>query len=175
MTPETITIKKVESCPQDFHAQISAEKKRYVYRLFHKKNPSPFLQRYTWSMRKPVNLNFLQEASKALLGRHDFAAFQSTGTAVSTTVREIFHADWVYKPSGFMDFHIVGSGFLKQMVRNIVGTLVWLHEKEAPIGALQEILASKDRKRAGAPAPAQGLFLASVKYPSELDNKCRKL
>ena len=175
MTPASVTIKEISLAPADFHAQISALEKRYVYRLFNRPLANPFLSRFSWHYPQDLEMHFLQEASKTLLGEHDFATFQSQGTPVSSTVRQISHCHWVQKDSGFVDFHIVGSGFLKQMVRNIVGTLMWFHDKNESPKKMLEILSHKDRKYAGPPAPPQGLFLAHVKYPSELDNKCRKL
>ena len=175
MTPSSVSIKEVSLAPKDFHAQISATEKRYVYRLFNRPRANPFLTRFSWHYPFDLEMHFLQEASKFLLGEQDFATFQSQGTQVASTVRTISRCRWIERESGFVDFHIVGSGFLKQMVRNIVGTLMWFHEKQESPKKMREILKYRDRKQAGPPAPPQGLFLAHVKYPSELDNKCRKL
>lgn len=175
MTPETVNIKSVELAPKDFHAQISALSKCYLYRLFDRKNPNPFVYRYSWHMRRPLNLKYLQQASEIFLGEHDFSSFQSQGTQVSSTIRNISVCRWVQRPSGFVDLQIKGNGFLKQMVRNLVGTILWHHEKETNIQVFRDILNARDRKAAAAPAPAQGLFLSSVQYPRDLDNKCRKL
>lgn len=175
LTPPTIHIKQMESVPAEFHAQISAEKKRYIYRMFCRPRANPFLLRYSWNYRYNLDMNFLQDAASFLIGEHDFSSFQSVGTSVSTPRRTIYLARWVQRPSGFLDFHIEGNGFLKQMVRNIVGTMMWLHEKKAKPEAIRKILEACNRQQAGPPAPAQGLFLAKVKYPAALDNKCRKL
>ncbi|MCB0376902.1 MAG: tRNA pseudouridine(38-40) synthase TruA [Bdellovibrionales bacterium] len=175
LTPASISIKKVELAPSDFHAQISAVEKRYVYRMFCRERANPFLLRYSWHFRDELNLKFLQEASELLLGEHDFSSFQSQGTTVSSTRRRLNLCRWVPRDSGFVDFHIRGNGFLKQMVRNIVGTLMWYHEKGLPPQAISQLLRAEDRSEAGPPAPPQGLFLASVRYPQSLDIKCRKL
>ena len=175
MTPGSISIKSIEEAPSDFHAQISAQSKCYTYRLFPRKNPNPLIYRYSWHFKKPLDLNYLQEASEIFLGEHDFSSFQSQGTPVSTPVRKIMICRWVPKKSGFVDFQIQGNGFLKQMVRNMVGTIMWHHEKASDIQELKDVLKACNRSAAAAPAPPQGLFLSSVQYPQELDNKCRKL
>lgn len=174
MTPAEISIKKLELTPNDFHAQISAVSKCYQYRMQVTATPNPFLARYCWQRLKPLDLNFLQEASKTILGTHDFSSFQSQGTIVSTPVRTIFISRWQQKGDLFR-YEIQGSGFLKQMVRNIVGTMIKLHDDGKSPLELQSILNQKNRRLAAAPSPAQGLFLSSVQYPKSLDNKCRKL
>ncbi|MCJ8275823.1 MAG: tRNA pseudouridine(38-40) synthase TruA [Bdellovibrionales bacterium] len=165
MTPSSISIKKLEEAPEDFHAQISAISKCYKYRMFPRKSPNPLIYRYSWHYRHKLDMDYLQRAAEVFLGEHDFASFQSKGTQVSTTVRKIFISRWVQKDSGFVDFQIQGSGFLKQMVRNIVGTMLWHHEKKTDIQVFRDILEARDRTLAAPPAPAQGLFLTSVQYP----------
>ncbi|MEM7645893.1 MAG: tRNA pseudouridine(38-40) synthase TruA [Pseudomonadota bacterium] len=175
MTPETLSILRVEDAPGDFHAQISAVSKCYRYQIQVAPTPSPFQRLYSWQRKKPLSLNYLQQASKCLLGGHDFTSFQSKGTEVSSPVRELLVSRWREPKRGHFHYQIQGNGFLKQMVRNIVGTLIDLHDAGAPPEAISEILGAQDRQRASAPAPASGLFLASVQYPEILDNKCRKL
>ena len=175
MTPSSISIRSIKETPPDFHAQISAESKCYTYRLLARPNPNPLVYRYSWHYKKPLDLNYLQEASEIFLGEHDFSSFQSQGTPVSTPIRKILICRWVSKKNGFVDFQIQGNGFLKQMVRNMVGTIIWHHEKATDIQVFKDILKARNRSAAAAPAPAQGLFLSSVQYPTELDNKCRKL
>ena len=175
MTPESVWIKSLESAPADFHAQISAESKCYKYRLLPGTEQSPFQQGHSWVLGKPIDLNYLQNLASQFLGKHDFSSFQSQGTPVSTPVREIHISRWVQRKSGILEYQIKGSGFLKQMVRNMVGTMIKLEQLQAPSEELSRILTSCDRGLAAAPAPPQGLFLASVQYPKNLDNKCRKL
>ncbi len=175
MTPSDLVIKRVEEAPSDFHAQISAVDKTYIYRIYNRPRPNPFINRYTWPIHKPLDIEYLQEMAKLLIGTHDFSSFQSKGTLVSTPVREIFQSQWIKGQKGLLTYKIQGSGFLKQMVRNIMATLIALHEKKAPPQELIRILSSQNRQLVPAPAPAQGLFLAQVNYPKDLDNKCRKL
>ncbi len=110
-----------------------------------------------------------------MLGTHDFKSFQSVGSVVAHTVRTIHKAHWELRNPHLLQFSVTGSGFLKQMVRNIVGTLVDLNQEQAPPERLKEILALLDRRRAGPTAPPQGLFLYRVNYPEAIDKKCRKL
>lgn len=173
--PPTITVKKAWIAPQDFHATISPEKKTYRYLILNTAQQSPFMGRYADWIRHPLNLDFLNECSKFLLGNQDFKSFQSVGSIVPHTVRTIESASWAWRTPHIAQFTITGSGFLKQMVRNIVGTQLLLERKGLPATQIKEIIAAQDRKVAGPPAPAQGLFLMRVYYPQDLDNRCREL
>ncbi len=173
--PSSIAIKKAWLAPDDFHSTISPEKKTYRYLILNAPQPSVFLTRYADWIRHPLDLNFLNECSKFVLGNHDFKSFQSVGSEVPHTMRTIEKAHWEWRKPHIAQFTITGSGFLKQMVRNIVGTQLLLERKHLPAAQMQEILLAKDRKVAGAPAPAQGLFLLRVYYPLDLDNRCREL
>ena len=175
MSPDSIVVKKIETVPADFHAQISAVSKCYKYRLISGTQLNPFQNRYTFQPGRLVNLEYLQKLAPLLLGEQDFTSFQSQGTPVNSTVRHILISRWIKRNSGLLEYQIQGSGFLKQMVRNIVGTMLKLEQLQAPSDEFSQILEAKDRGRAAAPAPPQGLFLTSVQYPKSLDNKCRKL
>lgn len=175
MTPESITIKQIEEASQDFHAQISAVSKCYFYRIQSGDHPNPFGRRFSWQRKTPLDMNYLQHLAKIICGEHDFSSFQSTGTPVSSTTRQVLISRWVIKNHGIFEYQIQGTGFLKQMVRNIVGTMVKMHDEKRPTDELSELILKKNRQLAPGPAPACGLFLSSVQYPSELDNKCRKL
>lgn len=175
MTPESIFIKSVEQAPADFHAQISAVSKCYKYRLMAGKAKNPFMSRYAWQPGRAIDLQNLQSMASLFMGEQDFSSFQSQGTPVKTPVRKILKSQWVAKDSGIWEYQVQGTGFLKQMVRNMVGTMIKLEELRAPSSALLTILNACDRKQAASPAPPQGLFLTSVQYPESLDNKCRKL
>ncbi len=175
MTPSALVVKRLEEAPSDFHAQISAESKTYIYRIYNQPRPNPFRDRFSWQYHKPLDVEYLQRISDLLIGSHDFACFQSKGTEVSSTIREITESRWFMKKKGLLVYQIQGSGFLKQMVRNIMATLIALHEKKASESEFLKILSSQNRQLVPAPAPAQGLFLAQVRYPKDLDNKCRKL
>ncbi len=173
--PSSVLIKKTWIAPDEFHSTLSPDKKTYRYLILNRETPSVFLGRYTDWVRHPLDLDFLNDTSKYLLGSHDFKSFQSVGSEVSHTVREIEQATWSWRRPGIAQFTVTGSGFLKQMVRNIVGTQLLLERKSLPAQKMKEIIEAKDRKAAGPPAAAQGLFLIRVYYPQDLDNKCREL
>ena len=106
----------------------------------------------------------MERAARMLIGEHDFSCFRSVGTPTKTTVRKIFRAEWKRNREGFLLFEIEGNGFLKQMVRAIVGTLVEVGKGRVSVEGFREILELKDRSKAGPTAPARGLFLKEVKY-----------
>jgi tRNA pseudouridine38-40 synthase len=106
----------------------------------------------------------MKKAARSLMGEHDFSSFQSVGSPKRTAVRKVTRAEWNRSRDGFLRFEIEANGFLKQMVRAIVGTLVEVGKKKITSEQFQEILDSRDRKKAGPTAPAHGLFLKEVKY-----------
>jgi tRNA pseudouridine38-40 synthase len=173
--PPTIAIKKAWIAPDDFHSTISPEKKTYRYLVYNAPQASVFLGRYTEWVRKPMDLDFLNSCSSFLVGNQDFKSFQSVGSDVPHTVRTIEKAVWSWRRDNIAQFTITGSGFLKQMVRNIVGTQLLLERKQLPAEKMREIIEMRDRQAAGPPAAPQGLFLMRVYYPLDLDNKCREL
>jgi tRNA pseudouridine38-40 synthase len=175
-TPDSIAIRDVWHAPDDFHSLFSAQKKTYKYRILNSKVPSALRTRYTWWVDQKLELETLQRTSQLLLGEHDFKSFQTSGTDLKTgTVRSIYAADWRQASPQILEFSITGSGFLKQMVRNIVGTVVDLTLRQERPEELQRIMAACDRRQARATAPAHGLYLYKVYYPHSLDKKCRKL
>lgn len=173
--PKSILVKKAWIAPSDFHSTLSPDKKTYRYLILNQQEPSAFLNRYTEWVRHPLNLNFLNECSQYLLGEQDFKCFQSVGSSVAHTVRTIEKAEWIWRKPHIAQFSITGTGFLKQMVRNIVGTQLLIERKGWDSEKMKEIIKKCDRKEAGPPAAPQGLFLLRVYYPLDLDNRCREL
>lgn len=173
--PSSILIKRAWLAPEDFHSTLSPEKKTYRYLINNTPSQSVFLGRYATWERTPLDLDYLNSCSRFLVGNQDFKSFQSVGTPVAHTVRTVESAIWEWRRPQIAQFTITGTGFLKQMVRNIVGTQLLLARKGLPAETMQEILSAQDRRRAGPPAPPQGLFLMRVYYPLDLDNKCREL
>jgi tRNA pseudouridine38-40 synthase len=175
LTPETVVVKEILSTPPDFHAIASVTDKIYKYRVLNRRVPSAFQRNYSLWIRHPLDLDFLNAASDFVVGKQDFKSFQSTGTEVQSTVRTITKAYWQRLDEDTLEFTIQGDGFLKQMVRNIVGTMIDLNLKNPDPGRVREILDALDRRKAGPTAEPQGLFLYKVNYPESVDNKCRKL
>lgn len=173
--PKAIVVKKAWTAPMEFHSTLSATHKTYRYMILNQARPNPHLSRYMDWIRLPIDIEHLQASSKILLGNHDFKSFQSVGTPVLDTVREIYKADWEWRRPGLLQFTVTGNGFLKQMVRNLVGTSLLIQRKGFEPSEMGKILQAKDRMKAGPPAPAEGLYLMQVYYPQELDNKCIEL
>ncbi len=173
--PSSIVIKKAWLAPKDFHATSSATHKTYIYFIHNHIRPSALMTRYSAWIREPLDIDYMNAVSSFLVKKQDFKSMQSTGTPVKTTIREIYQAQWKWRNPQLLQFTITGSGFLKQMVRNIIGTTLKLAKDGLPPETMAEILAACDRRQAGPTAPAQGLFLRKVYYPSELDKRCRQI
>jgi tRNA pseudouridine38-40 synthase len=110
----------------------------------------------------------MQKGAEILIGKHDFAAFRASSCQASTSEREIFALD-IHRESDFITVTITANAFLQKMVRNIVGSLVELGQKERDIDWLKKVLESRDRKTGGITSPAHGLTLVGVKYPNEFN------
>ncbi|WP_020585871.1 tRNA pseudouridine(38-40) synthase TruA [Desulfobacter curvatus] len=148
----------------DFHAQYHVRSKEYRYYILNREPPTAIGRDYLWHVKPVLNIDAMNQCCKYLVGEHDFKAFENTGSPRSSTVRTIFSASWTEKPYDRLEFCICATGFLKNMVRNIVGTL-----KDAGAGRISpamfnQILCSRERSLAGATAPARGLFLHQVNY-----------
>jgi tRNA pseudouridine38-40 synthase len=183
--PEDIRILKLENCSEDFHSQLDVQAKTYRYFILNTstgKDPIhwPFLRPYTWFVTYALDVDAMNRALGCLVGTHDFKSFQNTGTPMPNTVREILEAKlivhegkgldtppWMPGPdfeARLLEVRVTGTGFLKQMVRNIVGTVVEVGRGRIPPEALTGMLAQRDRASSGMTAPPYGLFLDSVRY-----------
>jgi tRNA pseudouridine38-40 synthase len=160
--PPDVRVWAVERAADDFHARYSARAKSYEYRIVNAPFVSPFDHRYAWHLPRPVDVEAMRRAASALVGRHDFAAFQATGSAVKTTMREVYSLEVRHEPPLIM-LRVRADGFLRHMVRTIVGTLAEVGSGRLP-ERMPAVLASRDRGQAGPTAPAHGLFLLSVDY-----------
>ena len=161
--PAGIRVLAVEDAAPDFHARFSARSKTYRYQIRNAPIASPFEHAYVWHLAEPLALAAMREAAAALVGTHDFAAFRSAGADLPDTVRTVTRAEWL-EASGLLTFEIAGTGFLRHMVRAIVGTLVEIGRGWRPPTDIGTLLAGGTRAQAGATAPPQGLFLVRVDY-----------
>lgn len=173
--PDSVVVKRAWLAPKEFHSTLSATHKTYRYWVWNSPRRSALLARNSWWIRRPMDLEVLQSFANLLVGEMDYKSFQSTGSQVEHTVREIYRASWRRRSKCLVEFEITGSGFLKQMVRNIVGTQVDLWMKKKDPQELIKIINYKDRNRAGPAAPPQGLYLYRVYYPKDLDNRCQPI
>ncbi|HUL20752.1 MAG TPA: tRNA pseudouridine(38-40) synthase TruA [Thermodesulfobacteriota bacterium] len=164
LLPPDIVIQKVEEVDQGFHARKHSKSKIYEYRILNRNLRSAFHRGYVWHIPQKLDLAEMKKATQGLIGEHDFSAFRTVGSPTRTTVRRVFRAEWKGGRDGLIRFEIEANGFLKQMVRSIIGTLVEIGKGKIKAVDLRRILNSKDRKEAGPTAPAQGLFLKEVKY-----------
>jgi tRNA pseudouridine38-40 synthase len=174
MTPASLSVLGAWEVPLSFHALGAAMGKIYRYHIWNHPVPHPFLGAYSTWMPRPLDLKKLQACAKFFVGKHDFSSFQTAGSEVLTTVREVHSAAWE-KKGHRLSFTIQGEGFLKQMVRNIVGLQLDLLRQNRSPEEIASILEARDRRAAGSTASPEGLFLVKVLYPRELDNQCRKL
>jgi tRNA pseudouridine38-40 synthase len=164
LLPRDIVILAAEEARADFHARYNAKAKIYEYRILNRPVRSPLHARHCWWLPQPLDLDRLRAAAGFIQGEHDFAGFQTRGSSVKTTIRKVLAASWEERPGGWKDFRITATGFLRGMVRALVGTLVDVGWGKRPPEDLARLLAARDRRLAGPAAPAAGLYLVEVVY-----------
>jgi tRNA pseudouridine38-40 synthase len=163
--PPEIRVTGVEDVLPGFHARFSARAKTYRYVIRNAAVLSPFERAFVWHIRDRLDREAMQEAASAFVGTHDFSAFRSTGTEVTSTTRTMTASGFVRQDDrDLLQFEITGDGFLRHMVRAIVGTLVETGRAQRPASSMAALLAGRDRADAGATAPPHGLFLVRVDY-----------
>jgi tRNA pseudouridine38-40 synthase len=183
MLPTDVRVVAVEEVGEGFNARYAARAKTYRYLILNGEVASPFDRRYAWHVPQPLAVDPMAEAAGVFEGRHDFAAFRGTGSATPTTERTIFSStlriawptDLYRRSAGFSEngtaclgrvlvYEVTGDGFLRHMVRTIVGTLVEIGAGRRDAGSVAAALTSHDRHNAGPTAPACGLCLVGVAY-----------
>ena len=164
LLPAQIALLSAVEVPLDFHARYSAKSKVYDYDLLLTPVKTALQARYVWPQPPGLDLEAMSRALGLLLGRHDFSSFQSTGTEVKTAVRDMLAAELTEGPGGLVRISLEADGFLRHMVRAVVGTLVLVGRGRIGLDDFEAILLARDRSRAGPTAPPQGLFLRAVKY-----------
>jgi tRNA pseudouridine38-40 synthase len=177
--PPEIRVTGVEPAPDEFHARFSARSKTYRYVIRNAPIVSPFERAYVWHIQDRLDLAAMRQAAAALVGTHDFAAFRSVGGEVKTTTRTIARSEILvgrtlsgppveprpaHEQESLLAYEISGDGFLRHMVRAIVGTLVEIGRGQRQAASIPALLAGGRRAAAGATAPPQGLFLVRVDY-----------
>ncbi|WP_449244142.1 tRNA pseudouridine(38-40) synthase TruA [Desulfobacca acetoxidans] len=164
LLPRDLAILNVCDAPAGFHARYSATAKTYEYRILNRPVRSPVHCNYCWWLARPLDQGLLRQAAGYILGEQDFAAFQASGGSVKTTTRQVMAASWEEKPGGWRIFQITANGFLRGMVRALVGTMVEVGWGKRSPEDLKRLLAARDRRQAGPTAPAAGLYLVEVRY-----------
>ncbi|KPK45761.1 MAG: hypothetical protein AMK74_02455 [Nitrospira bacterium SM23_35] len=174
LLPQDIRVLAAEEVHDAFHPRDDALRKRYFYIIVNQRVSSAFLFKYAWIVPQMLDISIMEEASHVLIGKHDFLAFMGTGSDMKNTVREVCSLGvekldrvlfmGVALEGTFIKITAEANGFLRHMVRNIVGTLVEIGRGRMPSKKMREILESRDRKNAGQTSPSNGLFLERIDY-----------
>jgi len=164
LLPPDIMIQRAEEVEEGFHARKQSKSKVYEYRILNRELRSAFDHEYAWHIPQKLDLEEMRKATRILIGEHDFSSFRSVGSPTRTAIRRVIRAEWKKGQDGFIRFEVEANGFLKQMVRAMVGTLVEVGKGKIDSEEFRKILDSRNRKEAGPTAPAHGLFLKEVKY-----------
>jgi tRNA pseudouridine38-40 synthase len=184
--PGDIRVRHAEETFDGFDARHDAVSKTYRYAIWNGAAPSPFFRHVVWHVSQPLNVDAMMTAASGLLGAHDFSAFQGAGADTKTSNRRLLLSELrevalndestlgmpalATQPAGreakLLRYEVKGTGFLRHMVRTIVGTLVDIGRGRTAADRMSAILASRDRSQAGMTAPAQGLMLWTVEYGS---------
>lgn len=183
--PDDIRVLRLDECPAAFHSQLDVTAKTYRYFILNTRPGAdpvhwPFLRPYSWYVTYALDYPAMERALRKLEGRHDFRSFQNKGTPVPDTMREILEARLIVHPgdaresppwmpapelgASLLEIRVRGTGFLKQMVRTIVGTIVEVGRGRIPPERVTAILEERNRSASGMTAPAEGLFLDHVEY-----------
>jgi tRNA pseudouridine38-40 synthase len=156
--PDDVSVVSAEQCPAEFHARHSARSRSYRYRIWRRREPSPFERRRAWWYPRPLDEQRLAEAADLLIGEHDFRAFTPTETEHEVFVRSVSRAEW-HRRGDALEFGITADSFLRHMVRTLVGTMM-----ELPPERIAPLLEGRARSDAGSTAPPWGLYLERVEY-----------
>lgn len=163
LLPPDIAIVRAKEVAEDFHATYDAKGKLYRYTIWNKPFPHPLNRFYAYTVYHPLDIGLMKRESKILVGRHDFRSFQARDKKERDSVRTIKKLA-IRHDKGFIYIDIEADGFLYNMVRNIVGTLIEVGRGKFEKGSVKRILEARDRRTAGPTAPAKGLCLMKVRY-----------
>jgi len=163
LLPDDIVVKEASVVNDSFHARFNAKKKEYRYFIQYSPQPDVFKRNYVFHVENTLNIEKMKEASKLLLGTHDFTSFCSAKTEVEDKVRTLYNID-IWSKEDKIVFRFIGSGFLYNMVRILVGTLLEIGLEQRQPNDIKNILEAKERSMAGKTAPGKGLYLWKVYY-----------
>lgn len=161
--PEDIAVLDCKEVDFDFHARYDCKSKEYIYKIWNSPNKNPFLFNYSLHYKYPLDEKFLSEQAKMFIGTHCFDSFCSAGSSVEDTERTVINA-CVEREGDMVIFRVEADGFLYNMVRIMVGTLIDISRGKLPPGSIEGIISAKNRSAAGYTAPAHGLYLNKIHY-----------
>lgn len=161
--PGDVAIAEVKEVPDSFHSQFSSKSKVYLYQILNREHRSAHLHGTTWNIKQQLNIESMKQASRCLIGSHDFKVFAHHDTKVRSTVRNVKKLN-ISRKKDIIDLEIEANGFLKRMVRMITGTLVQVGREKITPDDFRQILEDGERTKHVYTAPARGLFLKKVKY-----------
>jgi tRNA pseudouridine38-40 synthase len=174
LLPRDIRVLDASEVDDSFHPRKDAVEKSYFYIISNQRKSSVFLYRYSWLVVQQLDMKAMKEAAEVLIGNHDFSSFMGAGSDIQSPVREILSLSierlesidfmTIALNGNFIKIRVAANGFLRHMVRNIVGTLTEIGRGRIPSAGMEDILNSHDRKRAGRTAPPNGLFLERIVY-----------
>ncbi len=161
--PDDIVILKSEEVDEEFHARYNAMGKTYSYSILNREVPSAINRNYVYHVKRRLDIEAMREACNYFIGTHDFVSFKSSGSSVKTTVRTISEL-YLEEQEDTIKIYVTGDGFLYNMVRIIVGTLIMVGFNKIKPNEIENIIKEKDREKAGICVPAKGLVLEKVYY-----------
>jgi len=164
LLPDDVVILGCKEMDASFHARFSSRSKLYRYHILNRRYPEAIGRQYAWHIKRPLSVDKMSAAASLLTGTRDFKAFEGSGSPRAHTIRTIHRAEWKTEAGGYLSFEIEADGFLRFMVRNIVGTLVEVGSGKRAPEDIHKILLSHDRSLGGPTAPAHGLTLVEVRY-----------
>ncbi|MCM3716156.1 tRNA pseudouridine(38-40) synthase TruA [Alkalihalobacillus oceani] len=160
--PQDISVSRVETVPERFHARYHVKDKTYLYRIWNEEHPHPFMRKYSMHVEQKLDLPLMRQACQAFLGEHDFTAFSNAKSKKKSMVRHIYALE-MEETAGLVDIRIRGNGFLHNMVRKMVGLLIEVGLGKKDVDDVTAILQAKQRYP-GLMAEAQGLYLEAISY-----------
>jgi tRNA pseudouridine38-40 synthase len=161
--PQDISVTEVSLAPGSFHARYNSVEKTYLYRIWNREYPNPFMRKYSMHVGQKLDIRSMQASSAYFIGQHDFTAFTNAKSKSKSMVRTVYSID-IAENDGFIDIRIRGDGFLHNMVRRIVGTMIEVGLGRLDADSIPAILESKERKKAGYIAEACGLYLERIGF-----------
>lgn len=161
--PDNVACFNCEEVPEDFHARFDCKSKEYIYKIYNGETRNPFYEGRAFMYKYALDEKMLNEQAKDFIGTYDFAAFCAAGATVKTTVRTVYAAS-VERNGDEVVFRVSGDGFLYNMVRIMVGTLIYISEGKIEKDSIKSIIASKNRLNAGMTIAPQGLYLNDVRF-----------